>query len=743
VRTGAAIKAAILKVIDCYKQGTFGAIYDTGTVPGSDDVAPSTPSLASLTSTERDIPGTRRVECDLSATFTFSGCTDLVIETKEFEGTTLKDSDKWHVRVTGKTSLSFYKKNVAAEGRVIYLRWKGVHGTAESAWSTVDGAGAWDDAPPTVPAAHKVTAGGSLPAAPAITGLAIKAAKRDHTAFQVQWAGASGGAYKELLCEQTTDGGTTWEPLKTSNIWPQRTSGKARYVVQHAEDYQLPQVRFVIQDRHGTDGAYYPSSTGTDSTWWATALSGGAGDGDNGVGQGAWADTVGASWASGEVTFAGAGWKGRQNRNLSKKAISVGGPIKLSAFGSAYLGVLSTSAAAPYSGYVLRFTSTTQVDLFVVTAGTPAGSALGSITLDTALPTTESFPVRLEIHAKKIIVNVGLQGSRLIVQDTTHRIAGWHMWVGSKIGSWSEIASTMVGEAVSLPPGRLWDAAAAGDLLSILERGSDGYINGGCVKVGVISGGTEYARVVQAAAVLLPTPTGNSGGTPTFTSQPVLKGSLVVGGAVDMATMPTPSADLMGTPFLYRDGAYGRKICFYAWDPATSNYEVWWGNLTRADVQPSGGAPPGGGDDGGGSCFWGEAELLGPDDAILTMAAVQVGDRVLSRVRGRAVLTRVTAKRSHRVPSCLVLNGFIGVTPEHLLFVALPGEPDLTLSARGAVPGVVLYGRAAHVAVERVELHAPDGGVTVHSITVDTGRYWIGGRGRGQWILAHNLKDLG
>ncbi|MEW5763569.1 MAG: hypothetical protein AB1824_01220 [Acidobacteriota bacterium] len=741
VRSGTAIRAAILKVEDCHKQATYSVIYDAGTVPASDDTPPALPSLTSLTSTERDVPGTRRVECDLSAAFTFAGCTDLVVETKEYDGTTLKDADRWNVRVEGLSGLTFYKKAVAAQGRTIYLRWKGVNGTASSAWSTADGAGGWGDNPPTVPVAHKVTAGSSLPAAPAITGLAIKAAKRDHTTFQVQWSGAAGGAYKELLCEQTVDGGTTWEPLKAADIWPQRTSGKARYSVQNEGDYQLPVVRFWIRDKHLTDGAYYPSASGTTAAWWATALAGGSGDGDQGVGQGAWADTVGAAWASDEVTFSGAGWRGRQARDLPKKAFSVSMALKLSAYGSAYLGVLSTSGAAPYSGYALRFSSTTAVDLFVVTAGTPGATPVASLALSAALPTTESFPVKIEIHAKKILVTVGQTGEGLVVQDTTHRIAKWHAWVGSKIGSWSETVSTLVVEAASVPPGRLWDAAAARDLLSIFERASDGHLTAGGVKVAVLDGSTEYARVLQAAAVLLPTPTGNSGGTPSFTSQPVLKGSMLVGGAINMANMPTPSADLMGTPFLYRDATYGRKICFYAWDPASSSYEVWWGNLTRADIQPSGSAPPGGGDDGGGSCFWGQALLRGPENRVITMADVQVGDLVLSRYRGKDAYARVTAKRVHRVPSCLLLNGCIGVTPEHLLFAFVPSEPDLTVSAGGCVPGTRLYGIHGPVTVGCLELHAPPAGLDVYSITVDLGRYWIGGKGL--WILAHNLKELG
>ncbi len=704
------------------------------------NIAPSAPTIGTLTSTEKDIPGTKRVECDLSVPVTFSASQRLHVEVKEWDGSAVIADDHASVNVRGATSKTVYFKRRYHKGNTLYVRAWTQRGTGFSDPTTSDAN--WDLSPPTVPSGHSITAGsGAVPSGPSITGLAIKKAGRHQVIFMVQWSGASGSAYRYLDAEITTDGGTTWESLPRHSIWNRRTTGKARYAVHTHADYDKPQVRFYITDKYGQESSAYPSTTGTDSTWWATYYAGGTGDGDSGTGQGAWEDTTGAAWTSGsgEVVFGpSTTWKGRQIINLPKKAFSISANVKLTAFGSAYLGVMSTSSGAPYSGYALRFTSTTQADLFVVTAGIPGTSPIATITLGTALPTTESFPVRLEVHAKKVIVNIGLAGNHTVVTDTTHRILGWHAWIGATLGSWTAVSSTCTVESMTISAGRHWDAASAGDLLTVFERDTDGYITLGGAKLAVTDGGTEYARVLQAAAALLPTATGNTGGTPSFTSQPVLKGSLICAAANgSMASLPTPSADLMGTLFLYRDATYGRRLCVYAWDPTSSAYEVWWFNGARADVQPSGSAPPGGIDDGGGSCFEGATEVLTPDGP-RRIDSLRVGELVMARVRGQDTPSQVLGTAAHRVSECLRINGALDVTAEHLLFVALPGEPDLTMSAGGCTVGTRLYGREGAMEVQSIERIA--GEMDVYSITVQAGRYWV--RCGASWVLAHNLKTL-
>jgi len=128
---------------------------DTGAVPSdTDDTAPAVPVIGTLLSYEKDKPGTRRVDCDLTIPLTFAGCDEVEVS--------VADASGGHTRihsVGGLASYTFYFQHHFDRGDTLGVAVRGKKGTAYSAWSSVSNivAGSSTGAAPAGPSAPTLT----------------------------------------------------------------------------------------------------------------------------------------------------------------------------------------------------------------------------------------------------------------------------------------------------------------------------------------------------------------------------------------------------------------------------------------------------------------------------------------------------------------------------------------------------------------------------------------------------------
>ncbi|MFA6098085.1 MAG: polymorphic toxin-type HINT domain-containing protein [Patescibacteria group bacterium] len=74
----------------------------------------------------------------------------------------------------------------------------------------------------------------------------------------------------------------------------------------------------------------------------------------------------------------------------------------------------------------------------------------------------------------------------------------------------------------------------------------------------------------------------------------------------------------------------------------------------------------------GGGCFTGETEILMSDGSKKNIADIKIGDEVLTRRSPQSdemAAAKVTNKLVHMVDSYLTINGFLNVTPEHIVYL--------------------------------------------------------------------------
>lgn len=737
-RPSAYRKAFIARLRSVYSNTVFSAwsaISDSGTVPDSDDTPPAIPTLnGSITSTERDLKGTPRVECDLQVPLSCPGCTDVQIQVYD-SGTQKVTEKRYKVPTSGQVTA--YWKQKYDKGSTLYCRWQGINGDAPSGWSTSEAS--WSTTPPTVPPGHSVLAGGTLPALPSITNVSLKRARAHVVIFSVWWSPVSATYYEDLHAEIYEDG--VWTALKTVKLKRVRGAGKVNYRVNMDSPYDQPLVRFKIEDRFGQESSYSPAN-GTDSTWWATAASGGVGDpGDNGTGQTAWESSTGLSFSGGVATFSGSGWNG----TLATIVPPVGGKIKmdalLSSWGSAVFGLMDSQN----SGYLAMLGPSYQCSVVKVASGSP--SVLASKTLAFTPSSSDPSPMKLEVHKKKVILFFGTRQEKLTVTETSpYRSTTWKPVFRSYFpGLSSETISTFT--ISSLHANGHADAttnAGASDLLALYEN-NNGLIRGEAMEA--TSGG--YSRNL---GTFFTTATNDSGNMDVFIHpQRIIPKAAYSTGVNAYSLLESAASVPNGTLRIYRDATIGWKLLVRsdasgtpAWYKIDMNAAGFDG--TKSYTPPPPDPPP-----GGGSCFsLLRTYVMEEGGRLLPMGDVEPGDRILQEGPDGPVFARVLTVHLHEPRQVFVLQGAIRATGEHVLFGYQESGPPYSagmVTVQASPLGYALWGISAEGTRRPIVLTAKEVGdeEEVGNLTTEMGNYYVFGfqnSGERIGILAHNLKDI-
>lgn len=701
-------------------QGLARASWDGINIP------PSAPTIGTLVSAEKDIQGTRRVEADLTVPLTFSGVQKVHVEVKEWDGAAVTRFDKYEHNTRGKTSFSLYVGRRYTKGRTLYVRAWGEKGTGLSNPTTTDAN--WELTPPTVPIGHSVTAGGgALPTGPSLTGLAVKTRKRNHTDFQAQWT-TSTNYNKEIEVEITYDSGTTWEPLKVINIWNKRTTGKARVRVQHVTDAESPCIRLLMRDKFGVESSYYPSTSGTDATWWGTTEP--PGDGEDPVTKWPWTFGTYASYdSSTKRIVVDNGSYARLDIPLHKQRIAMHGDWCFSAFTAAHkFGFLDDSQ---YRGYYISVDDASHVTLYKVD-GTGTASAVGTQqTLTTTLVANTPIDFRFEIHRTKVVLIIGPTSQRLEWTDSTYRTKGWKAWfiAGTSIKSYLESLRVNNG-------GNFYNGLASSNVQANLD--SDGFLAGANVQFEISS--TKRKLSTMAAKV----------GSDIYINGDFIRER----DPVTTAALPTTNIKAgMIQPF-YESGGTGDakyRIAFlipqdfFGTGVPAADY---WYHVNADNKVAAGTASTATGGTGGtgGTCFRGDMEVPTPDGP-RRIDSLSCNDIILSidQLAGSVVKDYVIARPEHEAEFVLVLNDFLAVTEEHYLFRWERGAKPAScpqISAGEFPLGGLMYGHdldtGAPVALSSKLVE--HGTCKVYSLTTGTKCFLIGRDGR--YVLAHNAKSL-
>ena len=718
-------KAAVCRLTDAAgRRSDWSNGYDTGTPPDTDDDPPSLPTLGTVTSYLKDVKGTKRKECDLTVPFSdFTGCTKIEVEVSDPDGVVSKTKV-----VKGATApKSVYWKHKFDHGDTLYYRWRGQNGTAYSDWSTLDAS--WPASAPSIVAGSTT---GSKPAGPAFTGCVAKKNKANHSVFQLTWASASADAYREIEVESYDADTSTWLPLKTVNIKKRRAAGKASIRVLHNAAYEKPQVRFNLTDCYDqesvdTQGHYYPSDTGTDSTWWATGDGGGGGpggDGENPISKWPWTFTGLSGYSSGYLVVQGtSGGTARLDVPLHKQKIKMHGDWNFTdSFSGQYFGFLDDDG---HNGYVFKIYSGTQGGLYTVN-GSGTQTLVGSLRTFTALTLGTDVNFKMEVHRTKVVVIIGPDANRFEWSNIDYRTLGWKAWFSATADNRTYIRSLTVNNA-----GDFYNALAGANLPQLMDGA--GFIDGGAVHA--TAGGTSVALNTFFVRV---------GDGVYFDRAQVRGGQLVA----SLASLPTTDLKAGDEVMYYESSGSGAgkyriarfypQGCFDGTNPTSDLWVNYNGDATNSASSAS--TSTGGSGGSGGTCFTDDTLIRTPGGH-KRIGELECGDVILSlnQVTGEEVEDYIVALKDHEADWHLDL-GFAGVTEEHLLFGWSSGRPPASCpkhAAGGLSLGCLLYGAGGPVALTKKEVVV--GKVNVRAITTAEKDYWVGDGET--WVLAHNLKS--
>lgn len=120
-----------VQLVDVHRQESAWVVDTAGTPATSDDTVPSVPTYSAAASSEDDLPGTKRVECDLTLQYTgLTANQEIEVQVRDSTGA------KWVRRmlVTG-SSMNIYYDSQFKRGTTVYFKARALNGTAYSAWT--------------------------------------------------------------------------------------------------------------------------------------------------------------------------------------------------------------------------------------------------------------------------------------------------------------------------------------------------------------------------------------------------------------------------------------------------------------------------------------------------------------------------------------------------------------------------------------------------------------------------------
>ncbi len=712
-------KGAVCRIVDAAgRRSDWSNGYDTGTPPGTDDTPPATPTIGTVTSALKDVKGTRRKECDLTIPLTFSGCDKVEVEVSDPDGVVSRSKV-----VTGLTAATVYWKHKFDQGDTLRYRVRGKNGTAYSDWSTLDAS--WPGSAPSI------VAGGAKGSTPAFTGLTVRQAKQHHTVFEAAWSGAAAGGYVAVEVEIYEN--STWVPLKTKDIVKLASSGKCSIRVLHEAAYEKPCIRLNLRDRWDQESGYYPSSSGTDATWWA---SGGSdpGDGSKPISAYPWLQGAGFAYnAAGYISLStGASVDPSPsylNIPLHKQRVKAHGNWTfINNFNGQTFGFLVPNGSYGKSGYYFKITSSTTGQLYGVNASGGA-SAIGAAVTFPALTLGTDVEFKFEIHRTKIVLILGPQSTRFEWSDTTYRTVGWMFCISLTAAN----TETRLYSLAVNNDGQFYDGLAAANTQANLD--ANGFLNADNVKATI--GGTSVALSTLMHKV----------GSNVYFNGAYVRGTLRC--FASLASLPTSdvkAGDLVcyyesagSGAGKYRIGLYLPTGCLDGTNPTSDLIVNFNGDATNAGA--AGSSATGGSGGTGGTCFLGSTLVRTPFGP-RRYDALRPGDLVTGcdQLTGEDVDDTVVDVKEHEADWHLDL-GLFGVTEEHVLFAWTGGAKPASCvqHTAGAFPlGGLLYGQDGPVALAtKAVVKAP---AKVYSITTRTKAYWVGD---GEvFVLAHNAKSL-
>lgn len=449
---------------------------------------------------------------------------------------------------------------------------------------------------------------------------------------------------------------------------------------------------------------------------WSNVILTGSSPASNEILDALWANKSNVTFPSNTIKFEGTTFCARYLKPLPKNRCGLSSTISTTLFAGLKVGICEYNGtnSAGKNGYFFKFTSSTTGELYKVDSS-GAETLIGSAVTFQALTSGTPFNFEVEIYDNKIVIVVGSQ--LLEWQDTTYRVHGWHLHIKYNESS----SSTTYINALYCNIGRgIYEHFASSDVLNVFEDLDTGLLKAEelRVKVGAVSNNLVNFFELRGSTVCLKS------------------GKLLAGASAVNTDLPAVTNLDIGTVYLVKgDGLYMVGV-------DGSNVKQWWKISYTIPSFTPGGNPPGGGDPGGGgTCFVGEMCLEGKED-LITFEEIKVGDiiRSCNQNTGTCIWDEVISKSEHLVDNYLLINEWLGVTREHLLF---GGESRIPCKCQLHSAGSLffeseIFGKEGAISVCAVSIIVEKR--KVYSITTRNKCYWVTD-GQSS-ILAHNAKNL-